>query len=159
MSAIVHPDVSTDWIRATLSGDATLMALTVTQNGVARPVQGVHYLVAPQESENPYPCIIINQPILRYLPQNLRCNGRFITSATFLQDVRCVGRDVEPDDAGLRAIRARVKTLLEGQTGTVTGGLVTSTVVNGFPTDSRDDKGSYIYSETMITFQIATQLT
>lgn len=157
--AVTHPSIATSWVKAILSADATLLALTVTQNSAARAVQGVYYLIAPQETAYPYPCVIINQPILRFLPQNLRCNGRFITSATFLQDVRCVARDVEPDDAGLVAMLDRVKTLLEGQQGTVTGGLVSSCVVDGFPPDSRIDKGSYIYSEIAITFQIATQVT
>jgi hypothetical protein len=154
-----NPDLASDWVKATLQGDATLMALTVTQNGVARAVQGVYYMVAPQETEYPYPCIIINQPILWRLPQNLRCNGRWISQATFLQDVRCLARDVEPNDSGLRAIRARVQALLEGQGGAVTGGNINSCVVDSFPPDTRSDKGAYIYSESIITFKIATQVT
>lgn len=159
MSAIVHPDISTAYLKAKLLADATLLALTVTQNGVARLVQGVNYLVAPQETENPYPCIIINQPILWSLPQHLQCNGIWIASATFRQDVRCVGRDVEPNDSGLLAMRARVKTVVEGTQGTVTGGVVSSCAVKGFPPDSRYDHGSYIYSEVFITFEITTQTT
>lgn len=135
------------------------MAMTVTQNGVARAVQGVFYMMAGQENEYPYPCIIVNQPILRFLPQHLQCNGVYIAQATFLQDVRCIARDVEPNNSGLRTIRARVKTLLEGYSGAVTGGTVSSCIVDGFPPDSRYDNGGFIYSESLITFRITTQTT
>lgn len=159
MAVITHPDLSTDFIKAKLLGDATLMALTVTQNGVARAVQGVYYMVAPQEVENPYPCVIIEQPLFLRAAQHLNCNGVFIAQATFSQDVIAQARDVEADDAGLRAIRARIKVLLEGQGGAVTGGNISQCKVRGYSPDIRRDNGSYIYSGIRISFEIATQVT
>lgn len=159
MSAVIaHPDVSTDWIRATLLADATLMAMTVTIGGEARVLQGIFYMIAPQEQEFPYPCIIINQPVTHQLAQPMHANGPYISQAGFLQDVRICARDVEPDNAQLRAIRARVMTLLEGQNGTVTGGRTNHCVVRSFTPDQRLDRGSYIYVEIGVTFHISTQV-
>lgn len=156
-TVICHPDLAKDWLKAQVNVSG-LTALTVTVNGTARSVQGVYNLVAPQETPNPYPCVIIESPVLVYMPQQLHCNGRYISQASFDIDMRFVARDVEPDDSGLRSLRAKAIELCEGQNGTVTGGRINSCIVRTFLPDQRLDKGTYIYTEISVTFRVAAQV-
>lgn len=157
MATKTHPDIAVDWVREKLNV-SELLDLTVTVAGEAREVQGVFYLAAPQETANPYPAVIINQPLYANIAQRLQINGPWITAAVFEVEVRIAGRDVEPDDSGLRAIRAKVQELCEGQNGTVTGGRVDKCIVWPSSPDQRNDKGNFIYSDCFIKFRVGVQL-
>ncbi len=158
---IAHPDISTDWLRGVLTGDATLMAMQVTINGTPQTLKGVFYMRVPQELEisEAYPCVIVNQPISNALALLKKPNGPLVASAGFLQDVRVAARDVEPDSAEMRAIRARIIELLEGGFGVVAGGRVGACAIDRFLPDQRFDRGGYVYSEIGVTFVLDSQLT
>lgn len=159
MPSIVEPDASTAWILATLQADAVLTAMQVTVNGALRTLQGVFYMAAPQETENPYPSIIVESPYQDTLAQRMHPNGWPIGQASLMHDVAVHVRDVEPNDSALKAIRARAITVLAGKSGTVTGGRTNGCLVDSFPPDQRIDKGSYIYTRIGVTFKVAAQVT
>lgn len=158
MPSITEPDASTAWILAALQADATLMAMQVTVNGVARTLQGVFYMAASQEVENPYPNIIVETPFQKTLAQRMHPNGWRISQAALMHDIAVQARDVEPNDSGLKAIRARIITVLAGQSGTVTGGRTNGCQVDTYTPDQRIDKGTYIYSRIGVTFQVNAQV-
>jgi hypothetical protein len=155
---ITEADVSTDAIIATLSGDSELNNIELTVNGTQRKLQGVFYLVAPQEQSYPYPSVIVNQPITRSTGQRMHPNGPQLVALESLQQVWLQARDVEPNDANLRRMRARVIALLAGKTIAVTGGRAISCRIENFPADQRVDNGDYVYTRTGVTFLIAAQL-
>ena len=153
MSATVtHPDVATDRLMQVLAGDSILMNIEVTMlNSLGtleqRKIQGVYYITAPQEPNNVYPCVIINAPILHDSSYNKSPNApQEIGISDFLQTVRFAFRDVEPDDAKAREMRARGTEILPGLTVT-SDGWICSFSFREWLVDKRQDNGTYIYSE------------
>jgi hypothetical protein len=160
VAVVAHPDIAKTFLTEKLNV-AGLLALTVTTFGAARAVQGVFYMIAPQEQPNPYPNVIINTPITIAAAPPICINGLVFSQATFEIDVRVGAKDVEPDDAGLLAIRAKVIELAHAKSGAVTGGRVNSCAVYSarpFTPAQRVDKGTYIYSEIGVTFRVAAEV-
>lgn len=157
-AAIIEQDIPLRYIKPILQNDSTLMAMEVDVQGTARALQGVFYKVAPQDVENPFPCIVIQSPFRLQLPRRMIPLGPQLFGAAFGIDVAIQARDVEPDDADLLAMRGRIRFLLEGTRGNVTGGTAWACWVEDFMPDDRQDKG-YIFTQIGLTFGVGAQVT
>lgn len=155
-AALTEVDLIRSAVAARLSGDATLMAMTVMVNGAARALQGVFYKSVPQETDNPYPNIIHNYVTLDAVPASrMRPNGPYRRHVPLLWDVAIEAQDVEPE--ALAAMLAQVDFLLEGYSVTVIGGRVFR-IVYVEPFEIRIDRGTYIYTKSGITYSISAQV-
>lgn len=155
-AALTELDLIRTAVAARLSGDATLMAMTVSVNGVARALQGVFYRAASQESENPYPNITHNYVALDAVPAaRMRPNGPRRSHVPLLWDVAIEARDVESE--ALAAMLARIDFLLEGYAASVTGGRIFR-IAYAAPFEIRIDRGAYIYTKVGITYSISAQV-
>lgn len=154
VAAITHQDVPIDAIRAALTGDIVLGAMTVAE----RALQGVYLLAVPQEESGAGPSIVIGPPITHDLSQRKHPNGPNLIAADFITDVMIHIRDVEVDDAGLRAMRKQIIGLLEGRRIAVDGGEAFTITIYDYPSPQRVDNGTYIFSAIGVIFLVAAQV-
>src|ERR1051326_3289025 len=149
MSATVtHPDVATTTLMQLLADDSELMNIEVEIRGEPKKIQDVHYMKIQQEVTNPYPAIIVNQPITHDFDTNKSPNGpQEIPIADFIQTIRFAVREVEPRDSQLLAMRARGLAVLIGKTITIGAEWICSFTFYHWMPDLRGDKGKGLYSE------------
>jgi hypothetical protein len=167
-AVLTHPDVATMAVIATLEADllpgGSLDSVTVqvpNESGalVAKKALGVRYMIKRQTDDQIGPWIIVNSPFFADSADAMHPNGPEIAIAAFRQDIRCGARGVEPNDAGLLNMRAKIVKLFTGKVIPVAGGLALNCRVADWPPDLREDNGTLIYSETRVTFEIDTQVT